>query len=121
MADHNLLGKNGENLAENYLRQKGYQVLERNWIYNKQEIDIIASIDEFIVFVEVKTRSTEIWGNPEEAVSDTKIKRIVNAADFYIKEHDIEKFARFDIIGIITNKQKTQIMHFEDAFFAPLN
>ena len=121
MAEHNDLGKKGEDLAEDYLRKNGYQIIERNWSVEKYEIDIIASNTEFIVFVEVKTRTSNHWGNPEEAVSRTKIKRIVEAADFYLKEYDIETPARFDVIAIVINNKTKEIDHIEDAFWAPVN
>ncbi|MDR0825427.1 MAG: YraN family protein [Prevotella sp.] len=121
MAEHNDLGKEGENAAATYLQQKGYKIIKRNWIYEKYEIDIIAQDDEYIVFVEVKTRSSSQWGNPEDAVSKGKIKRIVEAADFYLKEYDIDSPARFDVIAAIWTGQKFEIDHIDDAFLAPVN
>lgn len=121
MTTHNDLGRKGEMLAEDYLRKKGFEIVDRNWTHKRIEIDIIATNQEFIVFIEVKTRSTQGWGMPEEAVSDKKIRRIVEAADFYLNEKNINKPARFDIISIILNDNKTDILHIEDAFMAPLN
>lgn len=121
MAGHNELGKRGEEAAVRYLQQKGYLILDRNWMNEKYEIDIIAQDDDYIVFVEVKTRSSNQWGNPEEAVSKGKIKRIVNAADFYLIDKDIDLPARFDIISVIWNGHKFEIDHIEDAFLAPVN
>jgi len=121
MALHNELGIKGEALAEKYLRGKGFRIIERNWTHEKNEIDIIASNDEFIIFVEVKTRTSGYWGNPEEAVSESKIRRIVEASDFYLNINDVVMPARFDVIAIIMNDRFTRIDHFEDAFLAPLN
>ncbi len=121
MADHNELGKRGEDAAVNYLRKEGYEIVERNWNYEKYEIDIIARDDEFIVFVEVKTRSSDQWGNPEEAVSKGKIRRIVEAADFYLREYDIDLPARFDVVAAIWNGTDFEIDHIDDAFLAPVN
>lgn len=121
MARHNQLGHDGERLAEEYLQKKGYTVIERNWSYNRQEVDIIAIKDEWIIFVEVKTRSSEMWGDPEEAVTEAKVNRIVTAADFYIEDNNIEKPVRFDIISIILNQNRIDIRHFEDAFLPPVN
>ncbi len=121
MAEHNDLGKRGEDSAVRFLQQKEYRIIERNWGYGKYEIDIIACNDEYIVFVEVKTRSSSLWGNPEEAVSKAKIKRIVEAADFYLKEKDIDQPARFDVIAAIWNGQNFEIEHIDDAFLAPVN
>lgn len=121
MAEHNDLGKRGEDEAVKLLRQKGYEIIERNWVYEKYEIDIIARDEEFIVFVEVKTRSSNQWGNPEEAISKGKIKRTVEAADFYLNEHDIELPARFDVIAAIWTGKSFDIEHIDDAFLPPVN
>ena len=121
MAAHNQLGKEGEDAACLFLQKEGYTLLERNWRFGRHEIDIIADNDEFIVFVEVKTRSSSQWGNPEDFVSKTQIKRIVDAADFYLREKDISKDARFDIISIIPKNGKFEIEHIDDAFMPPLN
>lgn len=121
MAQHNDLGKKGEALATCYLKEKGYAIIAQNWFYEKYEIDIIADNDEYIIFVEVKTRLSDRWGNPEEAVSESKIKRIVEAADFYVIENDIDKPVRFDVIAIMWTGGKPDIEHFEDAFLSPLN
>lgn len=121
MASHNELGKKGEDAAVNFLQQKGYKIIERNWQYQKYEIDIIAQNAEFIVFIEVKTRSSNRWGNPEEAVSQAKIKRIVEAADFYLRDKDISFPARFDIIAAIWTGKGFDIDHIDDAFLPPVN
>ncbi|MFV0470183.1 MAG: YraN family protein [Dysgonomonas sp.] len=121
MAEHNELGKRGEDAACGFLKKEGYSIVRRNWIYLKYEIDIIAQKDEYIIFVEVKTRRTNRWGNPEQAVSDSKIRRIVEAADFYLQENNICLEARFDIIGAIWNGKDFDIDHIDDAFRAPVN
>lgn len=121
MAEHNELGKQGENAAVQYFLRNGYEIVERNWRCERYEIDIIAQNDEYIVFVEVKTRSSNQWGNPEDAVSKGKIKRIVDAADFYLREYDIDLPARFDIISAIWTGQGFDIEHIDDAFLAPVN
>lgn len=121
MALHNDIGKKGEDAAVKYLMQNGYSIIAVNWRYQKYEIDIIASNTEYIIFVEVKTRSSDYWENPEEAVSAGKIKRIVEAADFYLKENYIELPARFDVISVIWNGYSYVIEHIDDAFWAPVN
>lgn len=121
MATHNDLGKKGEEAATNHLRQHGFEIIERNWLYEKYEIDIIAQNEEYIVFVEVKTRSSDMWGNPEEAISKGKIRRIVDAADFYLKENEIDLPARFDVIAAIWTGKEFEIEHIDDAFLAPIN
>lgn len=119
MAQHNDLGWKGEDIACDHLIKTGYTIITRNWLFDRYEIDIIAEDEEYIIFVEVKTRSNNIWGNPEEAVSEAKIKRIVEAADFYIKYYDIAKSARFDVIAITLSANSVKIKHFDDAFLPP--
>lgn len=121
MAAHNDLGKKGEDAAVDFLIKNGYTIIDRNWINEKYKIDIIAQNEEYIVFVEVKTRSSDWWGNPEEAVSKGKIKRIVAAADFYLNEYNIDLSARFDIVAVIWTGKSFEIEHIDDAFLAPLN
>lgn len=120
MAKHNDLGELGELAACEFLKKQGYSILHKNWRYRRFEIDIIARQDRDIVFIEVKTRSSDHWENPEEAVSSAKIKRIIEAADFYIKENDIALDVRFDIIAAIWNGKQFIINHIDDAFYAPL-
>lgn len=121
MAAHNELGKEGEDVACRYLEKEGYKIIERNWRYHRFEIDIIAENDEYIVFVEVKTRASNDWGNPEDFISKGQIKRIVAAADFYLQEYDIEKDARFDVVSILKNNNGFELEHIDDAFLPPLN
>lgn len=116
MAAHNNLGKEGELQAVRYLQESNYTIVECNWRYNKHEIDIIARNKEYIVFIEVKTRSSDKWGEPEDAVSAKQMKRIVEAADFYLIDNDINEPARFDIISIIGDKDQLRLRHIEDAF-----
>lgn len=121
MAKHNKLGFDGEDIAVDYLLSKGYVIHERNWRYGRLEIDIIASDLYFLVFIEVKSRSSNYWGNPEEAVSKAKIKRIIEATDFYLQNQEKEYNTRFDVISILLKDNKVDIVHIEDAFFPPIN
>lgn len=121
MARHNQLGKAGEDEACRYLEAKGFHILVRNWRFGHHEIDIIAQDEECIIFVEVKTRSTDQWGHPEDFVSKAQMKRIVEAADFYIKEYDIEKEPRFDVVAIVNKFGTIEIEHFDDAFYPSVN
>ena len=116
MATHNDLGKEGEKLALNYLQKKGFQILENNWRYLKAEIDIIAVTEKFLVIVEVKTRNNNYFGNPEEFVSQKKIKLLVTAANEYVVSNNLDMEVRFDIISVILNKKETKITHLENAF-----
>lgn len=122
MALHNDLGKQGEHIAQHYLNGKGYKLLEKNWRCPKGEIDLIFEDKGYIVFVEVKTRSTLNWGNPQDAVSSLKIKRIVEIADYYMQTNDCQAEVRFDIVAItLNNSDMPCITHIEDAFVAPIN
>ncbi|NDW18336.1 YraN family protein [Dysgonomonas sp. 216] len=121
MANHNNLGYQGENAAVIYLQNKGFTILKRNWRHRRIEIDIIATDQLSLIFIEVKTRKSARWGNPEDAVTDIKIRRMVDAADFYANEYNIDMPIRFDIISILQEGTDYQITHFEDAFLAPLN
>ncbi|MDR6299618.1 YraN family protein [Mesonia maritima] len=116
MAQHNELGKKGEQLAVDFLQQKGYNILERNFRYQKAEVDLIAQKDDTICAVEVKTRSTPEFGNPQDFVKPQQIQRLITAMDFYIQQNGLNAEVRFDIVAIIKNKLGTRIEHLEDAF-----
>lgn len=117
MAQHNELGKRGEDLALAELQNKGYTILDRNWRFRKAEIDIIARKDAFLVAIEVKTRSSTTFGNPQDFVSHQKIKRLVTAMDHYVKSRDLELEVRFDIIAIVQHQTGYKLEHLEDAFY----
>ncbi len=115
MAEHNELGKKGEKLAIDFLLKNGYKILETNYRFLKAEVDIIAQKEEVLAVVEVKTRSTDYFGNPQDFVNPKKIKLLLSAIDHYVIEKDLDVEVRFDIIAII--HQKTiKIEHLEDAF-----
>jgi len=116
MAQHNELGKKGEKLALQYLINKGYTILEKNYRYIKAEIDIIANKDDIVAAVEVKTRTSDYFGNPEKFVNPKKIKLLLSAMDNYMNEKDLDFEVRFDIIAILKKGGKTKIEHLEDAF-----
>ncbi len=117
MAEHNALGKKGEKLAVDFLVEKGYDILEKNYRYLKSEIDIIAQKQDTIVVVEVKTRSTPEFGNPQDFVKPKQIQSLVKAIDHYIASNDLDVEVRFDIIAIIKNKLGVKVEHLEDAFY----
>ena len=117
MAEHNLLGHKGEKMAVDYLRKEKYEILETNWRFRKKEIDIIARTEKLIIFVEVKTRQHDYFGAPEEAVTITKQRFLIEAADAYMQQLDFEAEARFDIISIV-NKS---IQHIQEAFIPLLD
>jgi putative endonuclease len=118
MATHNEFGKKGEALAEAFLLANNYTILEKNYRYNKAEIDIIAQHEDVLVVVEVKARSTTDFGNPQDFVSQKKIKLLVEAINNYVEEFNLDLEIRFDIIGIVKNaNHKYEIEHLENAFY----
>ena len=119
MAEHNELGKWGEELAAKYLEQKGYVIRDRDWRQGKLDLDIVAVADdgETVVFMEVKARKTNAFGQPEQAVDAKKIKRLARAADSYVKSLGVSAPLRFDIVSIIGDQKEAQtIEHIVDAF-----
>ncbi|MGV6828839.1 MAG: YraN family protein [Flavobacteriales bacterium] len=118
MAYHNELGKIGEQLATDFLIKKGYSILERNYFFDKAEIDIIAQkTSETLVVVEVKTRNSDFFGDPQEFVTPAKIKRLVKATNEYVIQNNLDVEVRFDIIAILKNKKQEKIEHFINAFY----
>ncbi|WP_062056917.1 YraN family protein [Aquimarina longa] len=117
MAEHNALGKKGEKLATDFLIKKGYDILEKNYRYLKSEVDIIARKTDTVIAIEVKTRSTPEFGNPQDFVKPKQIQSLVKAMDHYVVEQDLDVEIRFDIIAIIKNKLGTKIEHLENAFY----
>ncbi len=121
MAEHNDFGKMGEEMAQKHLLAKGYKIIATNWRFGKDEIDIVAMHNSFLVIVEVKTRSTNFFGDPEEAVTNKKKKFLVRAADAYINIHNVAEEVRFDIISIVVTGPHWEINHIEDAFYPTIN
>jgi putative endonuclease len=118
LADHNELGKLGEELATTFLLRTGYTILERNYTFDKAEIDIIAQKEEdTVVIVEVKTRNSAFFGDPQSFVSPGKIKLLVKAANEYMIENSLDQEVRFDIIAVLKNNLTEQLEHFENAFY----
>jgi len=101
MAQHNEFGNKGEQLAINFLLKKGYTILDQNWRFQKAEVDIIARKNETLAVVEVKTRSSIDFGNPQDFVNPKKIKLLVSAIDEYVISKDLEVNVRFDIIAVV--------------------
>ncbi len=116
MAEHNDFGKLGEEIAANYLEGKGYEIVERNWRNTHKEIDIIAKEGETLVMVEVKTRQTDEYGNPDIAVTKKKQRLLIAAANAYLFKNKLDVETRFDIISIIFKDGEPVIEHIEDAF-----
>lgn len=120
MAEHNELGKKGEEIALEHLRKLGYIILEKNWRAGHNELDIIARDKEFLVIVEVKSRQNSNFAEPEEAVTRDKQNALIRAANAYIYKKNISLEARFDIISIVHNPRETRINHIKDAFYPRL-
>lgn len=121
MAKHNELGKNGEEEAVRYLKSKGYKILEQNWRFRGYEIDIIAEDENYVVFVEVKTRATDQYGDPSDFVNKARMRRMVNAAHYYLLMSDVDKEWRFDIVGLIWDDKSFELEHIEDAFLPDIS
>jgi putative endonuclease len=117
MAEHNELGTKGENTAVEFLQNNGHEILARNFKHGKVEIDIISMDEELLVFTEVKTRSTDYFGYPEESVDKKKRKKIKRAAEEYMFQHQLETGVRFDIVSITNVNGKLKVYHIKDAFF----
>ena len=118
MAQHNKTGNIGEQLARQYLEDKGFAIVETNWRRGKLEVDIIAYKEGLIVFAEVKTRSRTDYGNPEDFVTIDKQRAYVRLVDKYVIEHNREEEVRFDIISVEVEGSEYHITHLEDAFSA---
>ena len=117
MAQHNELGKKGEQLAVNFLVKNGYGIVERNYRFDKAEVDIIAKKDNVLAIIEVKTRSTNDFGNPQDFVKPKQIQRLVKAVNEYVIENDLDVEVRFDIVAIVKDGKSFEIEHLKDAFY----
>ncbi len=120
MAKHNILGKAGEDHAVAYLRQEGYTIRHCNWRCGKKELDIVAQQGNELIVVEVKTRSSSEFGNPEEAITDRKIRNIVSSTDAYLRKFCLDLPVRFDVITLIGSEEHFTIEHIREAFFPPV-
>ncbi|MBE7173956.1 MAG: YraN family protein [Williamsia sp.] len=117
MSWHIQLGKRGEQLAKAYLTEKGFLILSVNWKYSRYEIDLIASKEEVLHFIEVKTRSNERFGLPEESVDKQKMRRLMKAADQYLYLHPGWKWVQYDVLAItIRGNQAPRFFVIEDVY-----
>jgi putative endonuclease len=117
MADHNDLGKLGEELAVDFLQQNGYEILETNWVFQKAEIDIIAQKGNILAVVEVKTRSSIEFGLPQDFVKPKKIQLLVKAINEYVIANDLDVEVRFDIVAIHKDAEDFTIEYIKEAFY----
>jgi putative endonuclease len=111
------IGLLGEQLACDYLRKKDFQIIDRNYRFKKNEVDIIAKKDNQLIIIEVKTRQTAEIGEPWQAVTRNKQKQIIQVANQYVQSKNIELNTRFDIISIVHNSYRTELKHLEGAFY----
>ncbi len=118
MAKHNETGKRGEEIAESLLREKGFTILETNWRHKRLEVDLIAKDGNVLVFVEVKTRSYDYFGKPEEFVDKKKERHLARAAAEYMRQTGHDWAIRFDVVSVILkNENAWEAEHIRDAFF----
>ncbi|UFH47287.1 YraN family protein [Flavobacterium galactosidilyticum] len=117
MAEHNELGKLGEEMAVEFLQKEGYTILEANWTFQKAEIDIIAKKGDILAIIEVKTRSSLDFGLPQDFVKPKKIQLLIKAVDAFVNERNLDIEVRFDIIAIHKEGKSFVIEHLIDAFY----
>jgi len=116
MATHNDIGTQGEKLAKEFLEANNYVILETNYRYKKAEIDIIAVKENILAIVEVKTRTSTHFGEPESFVNNKKIKLILEATNAYIIEKDLDYEVSLDIISVVMGKEN-EINHIPNAYY----
>ena len=117
MAVHNQLGKKGEQMAEEYLLQRGYIVLHRNWRFSHYEIDLIAIKNEVLHFVEVKLRSSKVFGLPEQNVKRKKFQSLLRAADEFLFQHKEYRHVQYDILSInLSVNAEPELFLIEDVY-----
>lgn len=117
MLSHREIGTTAEEIAQQHILKLGYRILDTNWQYGHLELDIVALENDQLVVVEVKSRNGIRYEHPSEAITNTKIKRIVDAAEAYIFKKDLNLDTRFDVITIIFFGERFELEHFKDAFY----
>ncbi|MEP3207998.1 MAG: YraN family protein [Maribacter sp.] len=117
MGKHNEFGKEGEEIAVEYLMKQGYQIKYKNYRYLKAEIDIIAQQENTLAIIEVRARSNDRIIPIADTITKKKIQLLVLAADHYIVENDLDVEVRFDVITILKNKSVFKIEHLKSAFY----
>ena len=120
MAHHNTTGRDGEKLAVNYFIEKGFSILQQNWRHSHWEVDIIASFNNVLHFIEVKTRRTKKFGYPEDDVSKKKVINLINASEEYLYLHPEWKRIQFDILSInLLRNELVEYFFIEDVYVPP--
>lgn len=120
MAQIHETGKQGEAIAVSFLQDVGCKILATNWRYKQYELDIVAQQKDILLIVEVKTRESNIFGEPESFVTKTKQKQLIKAAAAFIEQNNIDLEVRFDIVSVIMGKDKQQINHIPGAFYSTI-
>lgn len=116
MKQKQTLGRLGEELASSFLESSGMRVIERNWRCSEAEADLIAMDGDVLVIVEVKTRSTDHFGDPEDSVDERKQLKMIEAAEAYLEESELDPEVRFDIVSVIFDSRSHLIKHIPSAF-----
>jgi putative endonuclease len=117
MSDKIKKGKEGEDMAARFLIDKGYEIVQRNYRYKQSEIDLIVKKDNWLIFVEVKLRSSDAYGYPEDFVDYKKAKNVIDGAEQYTYEKNWQGNVRYDIVSIRVLRDRTEIIQIEDAFY----
>jgi putative endonuclease len=116
MSQHIITGKNGEDLAAEWLSAKGFAILSRNWRHGRYEVDIIASKDDVLHFIEVKSRNSTLFGNPEDSVSKKKVQNILlGAAGWLVQNPSVHRF-QYDVLSILLCKKTPEYLLIEDVY-----
>jgi len=110
------LGKRGEAIAADYLAKNGYKIRHKNWHYGHKELDIVATNNNTLIVVEVKTRWTNYWEEPKESVRRKKQRFIIEAAEAYVQNYNLNMDVQFDVISIILKGEIFELEHIQDAF-----
>lgn len=118
MDSKKITGNKGEQMAAEWLRQKGFGIIERNWRYKYWEVDIIASMENKLHFFEVKTRTSNTFGHPEESIGEQKMKSLRKAAEAYTEQNPQWKYLQFDVLSItMLHNQPAEFFLIEDVYF----
>lgn len=117
---NNELGEVGESFALELMTSKGFELIERNYRWKRAEIDLIMRDGNELVFVEVKTRNSDYFGDPFQAVTRSKQRQITKAANAFLQENNRTEEARFDVVSIVWNQFKREAQHIQNAFYPTL-
>lgn len=117
MSDKIKKGREGEEMAARFLIDKGFEIVERNYRHKRSEIDLIVKKDNWLIFVEVKLRSSDAYGYPEDFVDYKKAKNIVDGAEQYTYDKNWQGNVRYDIVSIRLQRDRTEIIQIKDAFY----